>query len=95
MREKAFENKLKALLKAKGCYVVKYFGCAFSQAGVPDILCCVNGKFLAIEVKGDGGRPSPLQLHNIEQIEAAGGHAVVLYPNDFEAFKSLLDDLLK
>ena len=49
--EKRFEQKIKNFLKSQNCYYVKYFGCGFSQAGVPDILACVNGYFLAIEEK--------------------------------------------
>lgn len=33
------------------------------------------------------GKPSPLQLHNIEQIKKSGGQAFILRPNDFDKFK--------
>lgn len=91
--EKTYENKLKSFLKSKGAYFVKYFGCAFSQSGVPDILCCVNGKFLGIEVKASGGRPSALQLHNLKSIDAAGGIALLVYPKDYNDFVQIIDAL--
>lgn len=94
MKEKPFENKIKKYLRDHGCYVVKYFGCAFSQAGVPDLLCCINGKFVAIEVKSDSGKPSALQLANVSDIQGAGGVAMVLYPKDWDKFKAFVDKLL-
>lgn len=91
--EKLYENKIKAYLKSKGAYFVKYFGCAYTQAGVPDILCCYKGKFIAIEVKAEKGRVSELQKYNIEQIQKAGGVAFVSRPSDFEEFKKILDKM--
>ena len=93
MKEKAFENKVKAFLKKDGCYFVKYFGCAFTQAGVPDLLCCVGGRFVAVELKSENGKPSNLQIYNIEEIKKSGGIAFVLYPQNFEEFKTVIRKL--
>lgn len=94
--EKNFENRVKTFLKAQGCWVLKYWGGGqFTKAGIPDLLVCCNGHFLAVELKASNGRPSPLQLHTIEEIKNAGGTALVLYPKDFEAFKQLIADLSK
>jgi hypothetical protein len=56
---------------------------------------CCNGHFLAVELKAPNGKPSPLQLHTIEEIKKAGGTALVLYPKNFEDFKELVKNLLK
>lgn len=93
MREKPFENKIKRLLDSLGAYHVKYFGCGFTQAGVPDILASLNGRFVAIEVKADNGRPSALQIHNINKIRESGGIALVAYPKDFNALRALLNTI--
>lgn len=90
MREKSYENKIKKFIESVGGWWVKFHGNAFTRDGVPDLLCCVNGKFLAIEVKGDGGEPSELQLHEIEEIKKVGGVALVSYPDDFEELKKLI-----
>ncbi len=94
MREKAYENKIKKFIESVGGWWVKFHGNAFTRDGIPDLLCCVNGKFLAIEVKGDDGEPSKLQLHEIEEIKKAGGVALVSYPDDFEELKELIRGLL-
>ena len=88
--EKAFETKIKKLLDQYGAYHVKFFGCGFTQSGVPDLLVCLNGRLVAIEVKADKGKPSPLQLHNLRMIDKAGGIALLVYPKDWDALVSLL-----
>ena len=92
--EKQFENKIKRYLKDKGCYCVKYHGNRFSTSGTPDILACVNGCFLAIEVKAQNGTPSELQLVKVEAIRKAGGFAYIAYPNGWERLKDIIDGLL-
>ncbi len=93
--EKQFENKIKKYLKEHGAYFLKYWaGAQFTKSGVPDILACVNGYFVGIEVKAQNGKPSELQLYNIQQIRKAGGFAYVVYPSGWERLKDILDGLL-
>ena len=94
--EKRFENKIKDYLKERGCYRVKYFGCSYSEAGTPDILACVKGYFLAIEVKAQTGKPSELQLAKIEQLRGGNSRAFayVVYPSGWEKLKDIIDGLL-
>lgn len=91
--EKLFENRIKKFLKEEGCYFIKYHPGYFGRSGIPDLLICCNGYFLGIEVKGEVGKPSELQLYNIREIKKAGGIAYVLYPKDFEKFKKLIRSL--
>ena len=91
--EKNFENKIKNFLKAQNCWFVKYFANRNTKSGVPDILACVNGYFVAIEVKGENGKPTPLQVWNRDKIREAGGISVILYPDQFLRFKLLVEDL--
>lgn len=89
--EKQFENKVKKFLKEQGCYFIKYWGGGqFTKAGIPDIICCCNGYFVGVELKSSIGRPSKLQLYNLEKIEESGGYSMVLYPENFEVFKSFI-----
>ena len=93
-KEKSFENKVKAYLKSIGAYFIKTHGDRFSRVGTPDIIACVNGHFVAVEVKAENGKPSELQIYHIEQINIAGGYADILYPKDFEDFKKICENLL-
>lgn len=93
MREKIFENKIKSHLKSIGAYFIKTHGDRFSKVGTPDILACVNGRFVALEVKAENGKPSELQLYHIEQIKKAGGYGMIVYPKDFENLKKDLEEM--
>jgi len=45
--------------------------------GTPDILCCVAGIFVAIELKDLGEEMDPLQTYKCELIRNAGGYYFV------------------
>lgn len=93
-QEKTFENKIKKYLESNDAWFIKYWaGAQYTKSGIPDILACVNGYFVGIEVKAEDGKASPLQLLNVQKIRAAGGFAFVLYPSAFEKFKRFIDDL--
>lgn len=75
--EKRIENKIKRYLDSIGAYYIKTHGNMFSKAGTPDILACIKGRFVGIEVKQPGGVVSKLQEANIRLIQNAGGVAFV------------------
>ena len=75
--EKQIENQIKRYLDSIGAWHIKTHGNMFSKAGTPDILSCVKGRFVAIEVKRPGGVVSALQKANIKLIQQAGGVAFV------------------
>ena len=72
---------------------MKFFANAYTKSGIPDILCCCNGYFVAVEVKAPNGKPSELQKWNIRDINQCGGYGVILYPDRFDNFKYLIDCL--
>jgi len=45
--------------------------------GIPDLLCCVDGLFIGIEVKRPGKKATPAQALIIDRIRKAGGWADV------------------
>ncbi len=51
---------------------------ASKNQGFPDILCCVSGMFLGIEVKRPGGKQSIYQQQMQKIIEKAGGYYVIV-----------------
>lgn len=86
--EKNFENRVKRFLTDSGCWYIKYWGgAAYTKSGVPDLLVCINGYFLGLEIKAEHGRPSKLQIMELRRIVGANGIAGLLYPKDFEEFK--------
>lgn len=91
LKEKAVENKIKKWLKDKGYWFFKVHGSIFQPSGIPDVLACINGKFVAIEVKrSKGGIVSPLQKAQIEKIKENGGIAGVA--SSMEEFLEILKE---
>ncbi len=93
--EKRYEMQVRKFLESKGCWILKTYSNGVQRAGVPDLLVCYRGKFLGLEIKASNGRPSELQLWNIEKIKEAGGYATILYPKDFEEFKHFINTMEK
>ena len=51
---------------------------ARGTAGIPDIIACVDGRFVAFEVKTETGRLSRLQEVTLGRIRDAGGRAYMV-----------------
>jgi len=93
--ETTFKNTVQRYLNQIGAYSVKQHGNMFTKKGVPDLLVCLNGHFIALELKAENGHASELQLYQINKIKEAGGIALLLYPKDFENFKKICEEVLK
>lgn len=76
--EGAVKDKVTAILKKYGVYFFYPATHGFGRSGVPDIICCVSGRFLAIECKAGKGKPTALQMHEINSILNAGGAAIII-----------------
>jgi hypothetical protein len=49
-----------------------------------DFLCCIDGRFVGIETKAKGKKPTPRQTKCIEEIKKADGAA--FWCDDYESF---------
>ena len=88
--EKQFEKQVRKWLKetfGEKQAGLKIFGNAFQESGWPDLLYCVNGRFVGLEVKSERGKASDLQLYKINLINKAGGYATVVSPKNWEVVK--------
>lgn len=67
----------------------------FGRSGVPDIIACVNGHFLAIEVKNDAAKnpPTALQQKHLKAIATAGGTSLVIDKNNIHILHGILEAL--
>lgn len=61
------------LLEAEGAYAINVI--ATSKSGSSDVIACMppHGRFLSLEIKGGGDRPSALQYAKLDEVIAAGG----------------------
>ncbi len=79
MNESALVKKIQDYLKTvKDCFSWKEHGGQYGTAGIPDIICCYRGKFIAFEVKVGKNQATALQNITIRDIIHAGGYALVV-----------------
>jgi len=87
------ESKVKtAVVKIIKKYDAYYFFPAtggYGRSGVPDIICCYKGRFIAIECKANGNVPTELQMREINKINHAGGISFVVDELGLEAVEEL------
>lgn len=88
------EGRVKAkvvdVLKAEGAYYFFPATHGYGRSGVPDIVACVNGYFLAIECKAGTNKPTALQVRELQQIRHANGVAVVANEQNWEMVRPLI-----
>ncbi|MDE2101522.1 MAG: VRR-NUC domain-containing protein [Patescibacteria group bacterium] len=71
-------KKIRLALRAElGGLWVKIHGGPFQASGLPDIVGCLHGRFIGIEVKRPGRENTltPLQVATLEAIRKSGGIA--------------------
>ena len=76
--ESKVKAKIKKILKDHGVYYAMPIGTGYGNSGVPDFLCCVKGRFVAVEAKAGKGTTTALQEKNLREIREAGGIAMVV-----------------
>ena len=91
--EKKVKDKIVRILKEEDVYYFFPATHGFGRSGVPDIICCVAGMFLAIEVKAGKNKPTALQVAEIEAIRRADGVAIVANEENWEMVRSLVHRL--
>lgn len=94
MDEQTIVNGIKRYLKSiKELFFWKEHGGIYGTSGIPDIICCYKGRFIAFEVKQPGKKPTILQQQVLNEINMAGGWALKVESVDevkrvIEAFKN-------
>lgn len=91
-KESDFQKRILKWLSSKELYAVKYNASGIGRNGTPDIFVNLDGLFLTIEVKKDHKEgPTMLQSIIIKKINDSGGIAIVLRPESFDLFKSIVE----
>ena len=66
---------LRQLKKTPLCFAWKTHGGMYGTAGIPDVIICYSGKFVAFEVKTPSGKLTKLQENTMKRIKNAKGQA--------------------
>lgn len=71
--EKKLQDQCIKYLKSKGIYHLNLYGDGFSGKGKPDLLVCINGRFVAFELKVGSNNMQDDQIIHKLRIERSGG----------------------
>lgn len=88
--EKRVKDKVVAILKQEGAYYFFPATHGFGRSGVPDIVACVDGRFLGIECKAGKNKITALQARELQSIRAANGVAVVVNEENWDMLPDLI-----
>jgi hypothetical protein len=87
--EKDVKAAVKKLLTAAGAYYFMPATHGYGASGVPDIVACLNGRFIGIECKFGTNKPTALQVKNLDGITQAGGIALVINEANLETLSDI------
>jgi len=88
------EGKVKARLKKQldemGIYHFSPYQAGMGRAGVPDVIGCYQGRFVAFECKAGNNKPTALQEREMNAIRTAKGLAFVINEENVNQLNELL-----
>ena len=93
--EKKVKAKVVIQLKALGAYYFYPVTGGYGASGVPDIVACLKGRFIGIECKAQGNKPTTLQQMNLDKIAAQGGIALVIDETNVNELKGMIENVLE
>jgi hypothetical protein len=70
------KQAIKKYLDSIGCWYFSPFMAGYGKVGIPDLVACVNGRFVCCEVKREGKLPTPMQYQVLNEVSASGGIAI-------------------
>jgi Holliday junction resolvase len=89
--EKKLQDKAIRYLKGRGIYYLNLYGDGMSGKGKPDIIACINGRFVAFELKvGENNLQDDQKLHRIRIKRSSGLHYA---PYSIEEFITIVEEL--
>jgi hypothetical protein len=91
--EAKVKKQVKKILDDIGAYHFSPLTAGYGRSGVPDIIVCYRGRFIAIECKAGKGKLTALQEYNIEQIKRNQGLAIVINEGNIETLLTLVKEI--
>ena len=90
--ETKLKEKVLADLKGMGAWAEKIQ--QVGKVGTPDILACINGRFIALELKSkEEEAPSKAQVIKLRRVIKAGGYAAIVTPKNWPFIKKEIANL--
>jgi len=89
--ESRVKKQCVALLNAHKVYYFFPVASGYGRVGIPDIIACCDGHFLAIECKAGKNKPTALQEAEMLKIRTAGGTTLVINEDNINELQGWLD----
>ena len=90
--EAKVKARVKSILNNVGAYHFSPATGGYGKSGVPDIVACYGGKFIAVECKAGKNEPTALQYRNLHDIEYSGGIAFVVNETNINEFERVMNE---
>ena len=87
------KSVVRKMLDAADVYYFSPAANGYGRVGIPDIICCYQGYFIAIECKAGKGKTTALQDREIASIKDRGGIALVVNEDNYADVTSALTAL--
>jgi hypothetical protein len=88
--EKKVKNAVRKVLDRLDIYHFMPPGMGLGRSGIPDIIGCYNGRFIAIECKAGKGKTTTLQERELQLIKDSGGFTFVAREDNLEEMEGRL-----
>ena len=91
--EAKVKKAIRKILDEFGAWHCMPMGSGYGKSGVPDLLVCYLGIFIAIEAKAGDNKPTALQVRELERIKKAGGYALLVNETNIDYLRQLLEKI--
>ena len=88
--ESKVKKRVREMLDTLGIYHFMPPANGFGRAGIPDIIACIDGHFIAIECKAGKGTTTALQDRELNAILNAGGTTYIARESNLNELQQLL-----
>ena len=85
------KKRVKDELDKMGVYHFSPMQNGMGRAGIPDIIGCFDGQFIAIECKAGKGTTTALQERELTRIQNAGGYALVVNEHNINQLQEITE----
>ncbi len=88
--ESKVKKRVREMLDTLGIYHFMPPANGFGRAGIPDIIACMDGHFIAIECKAGKGTTTALQDRELDRIHNAGGTTYIAREDNIDELQQIL-----
>ena len=86
------KKAIKKILDDAGAWYFMPVSAGYGKHGIPDFVCCLYGRFLAIEAKHNGNMPTALQAKVLKDIAEHGGGVLVIDETNIYLLQKAIQD---